>query len=379
MIILMGGRVPVGIYLKWERFLNYAREEYRGHFFIENRSIPCSIEVYPNTQLKPHISLSALVGYNEEGALWFDRGGNKVQISFNGFKNGPTQLYVDPEFDLSFFGIILEYLISFKSLQYGLNLCHAASFTYKDKVILLPAWRQTGKTNLLLSILKANGQYIADDWSYLSNQGRIVPFPKRMHLLFYNFALNPALLNTLSPEQKELVDFSKKASQGDIDLSDHLAEKLREKIRIRTSIEQLFGEPTLEYERDIDTIILLQKIHQEDVKLEIRESSPEHMATSMHAINTFEQLYFHHAYSAYKVAGYSPDPYLEKRHQLMKDNLRQVTKKVESLFVLRYGAYTTTDLLKEAIEDVLAQRIHCGTSKDHRCYSGKNEFCTASG
>lgn len=380
MIIHMGGQVAIGLYLTEERFLNYVREEYRGHCFVENRVLPCSIEVYPNTQPRPHIPLSAAVGYDEKGAVWFDRGGNKVHITFHEFQNNPTRLYIDPEFDLSFFGIILEYLVAFKSLQHGFSLCHAASFIHKDKVVLLPAWRQTGKTNLLLSILQDGGQYMADDWSYLSKQGYILPFPKRVHLLFYNFALHPTLLQSLPPDQREVIDFSKKASQGDIDLNDHLAKELREKIRTRVPSEQLFGEQALEGTREVDAIILLQKVHQEVVPLEIKESSPEQMAIHMHAINTFEQQYFHHAYSAYKLAGNASDPYLEKRHSLVKDHLRQLTKNVRSLYVLRYGAYTPTELLKEAIEDILTfkPRIHCGTPKNRRRYSSKNELCTAS-
>lgn len=63
---------------------------------------------------------------------------------------------------------------------------HASGVTYGGETLIFPAWQRTGKTNALLTLLDAGGEYLADDRLFVRSDGRARGYPIPTTLLSNN-------------------------------------------------------------------------------------------------------------------------------------------------------------------------------------------------
>ncbi len=190
-----------------EKIYNYLIDEFHFINNVDNKNLTTDVEVnfYDEVKInKNNFIVRAPVGYDSEGVYWYDTNNNIARINFNDFDKGKTILNVSTNFNEHFLYILILYLISFKALKFNGVFCHASAVNYKNKTLLFPAWRHTGKTNLMLRFLEDGAELISDDGVLMFDDGRIISYSKRIHLLYYNFLRYPSLSEFLDNDMKSL-------------------------------------------------------------------------------------------------------------------------------------------------------------------------------
>lgn len=214
---------------------NYLIDEFHFINNVDNKNLKTDVEVNFSDELKinkNNFIVREPVGYDSEGVYWYDTNKNIARINFNDFDNGKTILNVNPNFNKHFFYILILYLISFKAFKFNSVFCHASAVYYKNKTILFPAWRHTGKTNLMLRFLEDGAELISDDGVLMFDDGRILSYSKRIHLLYYNFLRYPYLSKFLDDDMKSLFNLLNDNSKSRL-LTDETFNVLNKLIRVR--------------------------------------------------------------------------------------------------------------------------------------------------
>lgn len=70
----------------------------------------------------------------------------------------------------------------------GCTFLHASAVRMDDGAWVFPAWGQTGKTALVLELLREGAAYLGDDLVIVDAEGRVHPYPKAIALFGYNAA-----------------------------------------------------------------------------------------------------------------------------------------------------------------------------------------------
>jgi len=91
----------------------------------------------------------------------------------------------------------VENLMRQRIVPRGAALVHASAVERNGEGYLLPAWAHTGKTNVALSFLSEGWSYMADDWCFVSETGRILGYPRWLNLFDYNFDSHGSLMSAL--------------------------------------------------------------------------------------------------------------------------------------------------------------------------------------
>ena len=214
--------VGVRVEGKPSNIVTYVEREY-GLFEVEEPSGGAADIIFEFVEdvsgIDQSVHVRAPIAYDDRSVFLHDPQYHVVRIGFDALGQSNCRVTCDVNFNPHFFAIIMEYVIHFNLLQKNAVFCHSSAFQVDGKVVLCPAWRNVGKTNLLLSFLLDGAQYIADDWSVVLNNGSVHSLPKRLNLLYYNFAEYPDLLRGSSPQFAALVDFVKRARTGEYDLN----------------------------------------------------------------------------------------------------------------------------------------------------------------
>ena len=66
---------------------------------------------------------------------------------------------------------------------------YAACLRKGNEILILPAWRHTGKTHLALSLLSKGYDLISDDGILINKNGDIFPVSRNIHILYHNLNL----------------------------------------------------------------------------------------------------------------------------------------------------------------------------------------------
>ena len=218
------------------RFCQFLIAEYGLYL---QKSNECNVK--PNITVKssspisvpPIKSVKEPVGCNGDLTYWYDKKGSRVFIeNIDPTNTDGIILSVDKDFDIHFLLIIVEYCIGLVLSVKGSCLCHASAVQYKNQIFLFPAWRHAGKTNLMLYFVNNLGaKYIADDWIILTSSGKMIPLPKRIHVLYHNIKSFPVLLNEVDTPSRQLYKFCDYISLPEYGhASDQLQDAIRKKL-----------------------------------------------------------------------------------------------------------------------------------------------------
>lgn len=277
---------------------------------------------------------------------------NAFRIDFDGIGHGTCHATCDPGFNSNFFAIIIDYLIHFHLIDYDATYCHSCAFEYDGNVIVCPAWRRVGKTNLLLSFYQDDITYIADDWCVLHEDGTVSALPKRLNLLYYNFKQYPELLERTSSDFTSIVNFINLAKSGEINLNTDVINTLTDQARMRISPCELFSGVS-NGKRPIDYVFFLRRSHSETCDVARSEVDPETFPHRKHSILEFEQLYFHMAYQVYKTQTGNVNPYLERAKENTVNTLKGVAAETPEMYELTTPSQQASSELKELIEETV--------------------------
>lgn len=354
----------VGIEVRGEgdSLRNYLQHEYS--VFVENDRQISDPDIVVNlvedvSSEEETVHVRGPVSYDGEGVYLQHRlpdeepEYNAFRIDFDALGQETCHVTCDRGFNPHFFGIIIDYLIHYHLLKYGSMYCHSCAFEYDGKVIVCPAWRRVGKTNLLLSFLEDEVTYIADDWCVLRNDGTVQALPKRLNLLYYNFKQNPDILGETSDEFEALVDFVRRAETGEIDLNQDAIGTLSDQARMRISPYNLFpdvadGEPTA-----VDYIIHLRRSPSGEDRVSIGDLSREVFPYQMQSILEFEQSYFHTAYQVHKTQHGGINSHLEDAKRMTIEIVKHVANHTPELHEITAPTQQDAEEVRQLIKDTV--------------------------
>lgn len=134
------------------------------------------------------------------GALYVREGNSWARIAVDQLLQPdlPFRVDVAPGFDaIRLVGYVLEPLLRVRALLSGQVFVHASAVAVDAQAVLLPAWGNTGKTNLMLELAEAGAVVISDDWTVLLPDGGVAGYPRPINLMNYNLDLFPALRSCL--------------------------------------------------------------------------------------------------------------------------------------------------------------------------------------
>jgi len=116
-----------------------------------------------------------------ETKLLYDKEDNKITFSESAKKH---ECYY-----------LIEYFARKKLANKGVALIHASGVNINDSSILFPAWRNTGKTNTLLSLLlkHPDNYYHSDDRVWVTNSAEVYGYPVKAHLAQFNYDSFPEI------------------------------------------------------------------------------------------------------------------------------------------------------------------------------------------
>lgn len=115
----------------------------------------------------------------------------------------PCVVIADPGFDVTrLVGYILEPLARVRALLAGHVFVHSSAVAKDGQGWLFPAWGNTGKTNLMLQLLRGGSSIVSDDWSVILNSGHLAGYPRPVNLLNYNFDMFPELRQLVSRQRR---------------------------------------------------------------------------------------------------------------------------------------------------------------------------------
>jgi hypothetical protein len=197
-------------------------------------------------------------------------------------------------------------------LDEGAALCHCSAVKHDGRVVIFPAWRDVGKTNLLLTFLPDGAQYIADDLCIVTDDGTVYSLPKRLNLLHYNFQEYPSLLEKTPQEFQQLMEFVERARSGEFDLDEDAIQTLTNQARMRISPYRIFDQQPTVNVQQIDDFFLLRRKADETDLIECSPLDPTELAHRMYATMEFEMYYFLLGYQVHKAQMGEINPCLEE-------------------------------------------------------------------
>ncbi len=115
------------------------------------------------------------VGYNAD-AFFLLRGKNqarcRVQIPFESIGDVAAATEIVCESGVKGVPLLVP-IVNLTLLAKGIVPIHASAFVYRGQGVLAAGWSKGGKTEALLSFMAAGAKYVADDWVYITREGRL--------------------------------------------------------------------------------------------------------------------------------------------------------------------------------------------------------------
>jgi len=209
---------------------------------------------------------------------------------------GWEHLYVSPDWEPFYATYPVEFAIRRRMVERGEALIHASGVELDGETTLFPAWRGAGKTNTLLSLLRAGGNFLADDRLWAGGSGGARGYPLGVNLQPYNVdSFSEIELEYDSPVDRAKAEISQYIKE-DLASGPSLPEKavriltsrlLESTRRSFTDVDSLFPDAEYVATADIDHIVVLQATPNAET-VSIEPTSPEAVLSNLRAINYYE-------------------------------------------------------------------------------------------
>ncbi|MFC1662945.1 hypothetical protein ACFL04_02125 [Patescibacteria group bacterium] len=221
--------------------------------------------------------ISSAIAVKDKHTYIKDSASSFIKMSFNDLDKDKITLQVDHSIDPLFFIQVLEPLMQFYITFKKALFIHASAVKLNQHGVVFSAWAHTGKSNLVLGMLKRGAGYLADDWTII-DEDNIYAYPKSLNLFNYNFkhypelkkkapkklralfALNSLVLKTMSPFAKgnnTIAHYAREVKQV-LDAKGHVRIPLRQAF----PVNQIVGETKL------TDLFLIARINTEEFKYE---------------------------------------------------------------------------------------------------------------
>jgi hypothetical protein len=286
---------------------------------------------------KESVIVDAPIGYDSNGSFWFDPNHNIARLNFNEFDKDVLELICSVDFSENFLYFLIIYLLSFKMVSHGGHFIHASVIEYKRKIIMFPAWRHSGKTNLMLKFVERGAKIIADDNVFIFNNGKILPYLKKTHLLYYNIIKFPYLLDIIDPAARNLCDFVKNTEGGKNNFNSLIVDEVRSHIRSRVS-NKVLSSANFKYQlKRVDYVIHLNRLAGINSNhIDFEKISKERIVNKISETSKFELSYFYAAYNAHCLCGKNEARYFLDIDEKITSIFYNAFKKIGSLYELSF-------------------------------------------
>lgn len=260
------------------------------------------------------------VSYDERGVYIFDKNKRKARIDFGSLGQGLCSISCDPNFHTSFFAILFEFIAYVEALRLNHYFCHSSAFIYNGKSILCPAWRNVGKTNLLLQFMLSGSDYLADDWCLINNTGRAYMLPKRLHLFDYNFLSFPEIAAMIDPTLEPLLELYQRITDGEFNVPEKARSEIEMELKRRVKPEDLFPKQIARETSQIDYVFYITRnVKDPESGVYLNTLSDNELIKKITEVLRYEQKPFRQAYAVYKAR-------TGKRNPLLENDLEHVAK-----------------------------------------------------
>lgn len=189
-------------------FENKLIEEFGASAFVESDCVQAPLVLVKFEKVVPPptavmVGRSAAVEsdwlYVREGDAWASFKASEL------LKEGGMVVVVDPKYDpIRLMGYLVEPLIRVRGLLQGHVFLHSSMVSIEGEAYLFPAWGNTGKTNLMLTLESMGAIALSDDWTLFCADGKVAGFPRPINVMNYNLDAFPELLKELSLAKRTL-------------------------------------------------------------------------------------------------------------------------------------------------------------------------------
>lgn len=276
-------------------YINYFKQKYINYFSKKpNTNLIASIKHGKNQFVYKSEIIRPPIGNSKNGIFIFDNNDNTLITNFENLGTKYCNVFISNKFNKDFLANFIEFVIYLIIKKKNSTIIHASAFYIKNKTILCPAWRNVGKTDILLEALNYGAKYIGDDWIICDSNGFISEFPKNINLFPYNLSNVASLKDSnefLSTyiNLKKIIDktkyFNKKIKKEIIDKSPNIHFSQR---TLKNSLQPL-------KKLKVDRIFWLNNYHPSKKNLKIFKCSKKNLINHIQATQNLELYPFYQA------------------------------------------------------------------------------------
>lgn len=168
-----------------ENIKEILKNEIREHITYDNDCLQYNIlieftnKINYNGEIKFVNSIDPNSGFNKNN-FYLIHSNKSMEIP-----NYPKRekIVVENGFDPKVFFDFFEFLYMQKILEKDMTFLHSSGITVNNKTVLFPAYAGTGKTLVMIQMLKQyNANFIGDDWTIITKEGNVYPYYRKLHL-----------------------------------------------------------------------------------------------------------------------------------------------------------------------------------------------------
>lgn len=264
------------------------------HFEVENPDREPDIVVQRTTE---EIESETVLGdpsdhYGWTGERFVVRDGSEYMA----VEPGWDHIYVTPDWEPFYAIYPVEFRIRQAMVEEGRALIHASGVELNGETTLFPAWRGGGKTNTLLSLLRAGAGFLSDDRLWVGTDRKAVGYPLSVNLQPYNIDSFPELgvehddvVDHLRYEAGEYIDakFDSPKTLPTKAISFFNQKFVQEGGRSFTDVADLFPDSEYVEESTVDNVVVLRAAPTTD-HVVVEEMSAEETISEVTAISYYE-------------------------------------------------------------------------------------------
>lgn len=209
---------------------------------------------------------------------------------------GWDHLYVSPHWEPFDAMYPVEFAIRSRMVEQDRALVHASGVELDGHTTLFPAWRGAGKTNTLLSLLRAGGNYLADDRLWVGADGDALGFPLAVNLQPHNVDSFPEIeLGDDGPRERVRAAASRfiteELATGSSVLDTGLrylnATFLEDSGRSFVHLDSLFPDAAQRAQAGVDAVVVLRAAPTAD-SVTIEPVAPDRALSALRAVGYYE-------------------------------------------------------------------------------------------
>jgi hypothetical protein len=265
------------------------------HFEVENPDRDPDIVIERTTEELD--DLDVVLGDPSSHYGWTgDRFVIRTGSSYMAVEPGWDHIYVTPNWEPFYAIYPVEFRIRQELVEEGRALVHASGIELNGQTTLFPAWRGGGKTNTLLSLLRAGAGFLSDDRLWVGTDRTALGYPLSVNLQPYNIRSFPEIEVQHDDVKDRLRYEVSQYIEENVDDYGSVLEKgvsflnrsfLQENGRSFTDVADLFPRADYLDESTVDNVVVLRAAPNAD-HVVVEEMSAEDTVSEVTAISYYE-------------------------------------------------------------------------------------------